>query len=107
MLFPDRGAAGFTSGIGQGSKCVQRRIQQPAQPDALALARFTDAVHSIVPVAGSDQRQAMSTEGKALVECTGAVFKDSSYLIRDRRQKEAVVFTRSERLAFQERYHRI
>src|ERR1019366_4894416 len=49
----------------------------------------------------------MSTQGKALVECTGAVFKDSGDLIRDRRQKEAVVFTRSERLAFQERHHRI
>ena len=42
-----------------GAKSLERRVEQPAEPDALALAQFADAVHAVVPVAGADQRQAV------------------------------------------------
>ena len=36
--------------------------QEEAEPDALALPTFADAVHAVVPVAGGDQRQAARAE---------------------------------------------
>ena len=34
-------------------------VKKPTQPNALALPARADAVHSVVPVAATDQRQAM------------------------------------------------
>lgn len=47
---------GITLGLGDGSEVAQRLQQEPAKPDALALALLADAVHAVVPVAAEDQR---------------------------------------------------
>ena len=50
-------------------------MQEPREPDALALTLVADAVHAIVPVAGADQRQAMRAGGKTEVEAARAVLE--------------------------------
>ena len=37
----------------EGRKSQKRRMQEPAKPNALALALFTDAIHAVIPVTGS------------------------------------------------------
>jgi hypothetical protein len=55
----------------------QRRIEEPAEPDALALALFADAVHAVVPVAGAHQRQAVRPTARlassARAQCSNSV----------------------------------
>lgn len=50
--------------------------QQPAEPDALSCAAGTDAVHAVVPVAGTDQRQARLTgQSQTLVQASCTVLE--------------------------------
>ena len=51
----------------------QRRVQEPAQPDALAPALVTDPVHPVVPVARPDERQPVRAEREAPVDRRRAV----------------------------------
>ena len=43
----------------------QRRIEEPAEPHAFALAALADPVHAVVPVAGAHQRQAVHAGGQS------------------------------------------
>jgi hypothetical protein len=47
-------------------RTAQHLVQEEAQPDALALALHADPVHAVVPVAGTDQRQAVLAEAQAV-----------------------------------------
>ena len=47
---------------------MQRGVQKPAEPDALAAARGADPVHAVVPVAGAEQRQAVRADGQARIQ---------------------------------------
>ena len=50
-------------------------MKEPAEPDALALAAGADQIKAVVPVPRADQRQAVATDRKALVEGARAVFE--------------------------------
>ena len=39
--------------------------EKPAEPDAFSLSLDADAIHGVVPVAGTDERDAVRTEGYA------------------------------------------
>src|ERR1035437_2729038 len=78
-------------------------MQEPTEPDALALAPFADAVHAVVPITGADQRQPMAAESQALVEGAGAMLEQGGGLVGDGRMEEAVMLPCLQRLAFQER----
>ena len=54
--------------LGERREARQRGMQEPAEPDAFALAAFADPVHAVVPVAGAHQRQAVAPSGEAVVE---------------------------------------
>jgi len=53
-------------------------MEEPTEPDALALAIFADAVHAAVPVASPDQGQPMTAKCKALVEGAGTMFEQGA-----------------------------
>ena len=59
MLLPGLGALGVALRLGDRREVAERLQQEPAEPDALALALLADAVHAVVPVAAEDQRQAV------------------------------------------------
>ena len=82
-------------------------VQKPAEPDALALATFADAVHAVVPVAGTDQRQAVDAEREALVKPARAVLEQRGDLVGNGGLEEAVVLAHREPRAFQEGNHLI
>jgi len=56
-------------------------MDEPAQPDAFAAARFAHHVHAVVPVAGAHQRQAVRAGGKAEIEAACAMFEQRGGLV--------------------------
>ena len=71
-----RGARRLAARLGERREGRERRVQEPAEPDALALAAVADPVHAVVPVAGADQRQAVRADGEAAVERARAVLEE-------------------------------
>ena len=61
--------------IAERAEAFHRRAQEPAEPDALAAAFGADAVHAVVPVAGTDQRQTVSTLGQAASSARAAMLE--------------------------------
>src|SRR6185436_16744615 len=102
---PSSGAVGLAAGVGERRKGHERRVEEPTEPDALALAMFADAVHAIVPVARPDQRQPMTADCKALVESAGTMLEQRGRLVGDRRLEEAVMLAGVQLLTFEERHH--
>ena len=82
---PCCGADRLLARVGERREGGERGVQEPAEPDALALPQFADAVHAVVPVAGADQRQAVGAERQALIERAGAMLEQSGGLVGDRR----------------------
>ncbi len=62
----------------------QVHVEEPAQPDALAAALATDAIHAVVPIAASDQRQAVAAHGEAPVEGSRAMLVAATPGLRTR-----------------------
>ena len=81
----------------------QRRVQEPAEPDAFARALFADAVHAVVPVAGSHQRKPVAAERQAGVEGERAMLEQCRRPVGDDGREEAVGLAGLQRLAFEER----
>ena len=73
--------------MGDAGELRERRVQEPAEPDALALALASDAVHAVVPVAGAHQRQAVAADGEAAVEGARAVLEERRALAPRRRAR--------------------
>ena len=61
---PAVGSARVAPRFGDRDEPGERAVQEPPQPDALALALLADAVHPVVPVAGADQRQAVGADAR-------------------------------------------
>jgi len=49
-------------------------VQEEGEPDALALAFIADEIHSIVPVAGAHERQAVLAEPQSILDRAHAMF---------------------------------
>ena len=77
-------------------------MQEPAEPDALALALLADAVHAVVPVAGTEEREPVHADREALVERARAVLEERRLLVGDHRLEEGVVFALVERRSVEE-----
>src|SRR5690606_24741087 len=92
MLFPGLGVLVVALRLGDGGEVAQRTEQEPAEPHALTLALFADAVHAVVPVAAEDQRQAgraAALDGE--VERAGAMLIERNRALGDFRREESVV----------------
>ena len=103
MRSPRRGASHVAASIGQGRERAERRIEQPTEPDALALAECADTVHAVVPVASPDQRQSVTADHQAGIQRAGAVFEQRADFVGHRRKEEAVVFVGLQKLTLEER----
>jgi hypothetical protein len=64
----------FSAAVGDWSELPQIHQQKPPQPDALPSPFVTDAVHAVVPIAGSDQGETVAAQIEAPVQGSGAVF---------------------------------
>src|SRR5688572_15551453 len=67
-------------------KWTQRRDQEPGGPDALAAAMNADSIHSVVPVAASDQRQPVLALRAGPLERSYAVLVYRGLFFRDLRE---------------------
>ena len=72
----------FAAQVGDPRELPQVREEKPAQPDAFAPALVTDAVHAVVPIAGSDQGEAVAAHVEAPVQGPPAVFVQRRSLFR-------------------------
>ena len=68
-----------------GAKRSQRRVQEPAEPDALAAACDADAIHAVVPIAGAEQRQAVRADRQTRIERAHAMLEQRRGIARRRR----------------------
>src|SRR3989337_1157375 len=103
MLQPPFGARMLVAGFRQRRERGKRRMQEPAEPDALAPAPLADPVHAVVPVARADQRQAVLAAGETLIEPARAVLEERRALFREHGLEVGVVLARPERPALEER----
>src|SRR5258708_23025660 len=85
---PGRSAPLVAANISQRRERLQRRVEEPSEPDALALACLANAIHAVVPVAGFEQGNSMHADRKALVQPKRAMFEDCAALLRDRGLKK-------------------
>ena len=107
MRTPCRRAGGVAARIGQRRECAQRCVQQPAEPDALALPQLADPVHAVVPITCAHQRQSAIANFEAGIESARAMLEQGADLVGHRWQEEAVMLCGPQKLAFQERHHSV
>ena len=75
MCLPPVGARLLSTVFGDWHECGEGDVQEPAEPDALSAAVVPDAIHAVVPIAGSHQREPMQADGEASVEGGRAVLE--------------------------------
>ena len=103
MRAPAFRARRLAARLRQRRESRQRRMQEPREPDALALAFFADAVHAVVPVAGPDQGQAVPAERQAPIERQRAMLEQRRGLFGYLGLEEAVGLASLQRRALEER----
>ena len=69
-------AAGLPALLGDARELAEVGVEEPAEPDALALAVRTDAVHAVVPVSRAHERQSMTPDREAPIEGPRAVLEE-------------------------------
>ena len=72
--------------VGDLRKARQHIEQEECQPHAFAAAFLADLVHTVVPVAGADQRQAVHAEAQAALDGAHAMLVQRADLVRAGRQ---------------------
>src|SRR5262249_43379175 len=92
VFAPTISARMLTAFIGNRRKTQQRGMEEPAEPDAFAFAVLADLVHAVVPIACSDQRQAVRADCKGRIERERAVLKQARLPRADRGLKERILF---------------
>ncbi len=93
---PRPGAVRFTAGLCDRCEFLQGGIEEPGQPNTFARAALADPAHAVVPVAGSDQRQAVRAGRQGVVEAERAMFEQGGRARGNRRLKIVLVLMLSE-----------
>ena len=65
VLAPGEARAGLSALLGDAGELEEVGVEEPAEPDALALAARADAVHAVVPVSRAHERQSMAADREA------------------------------------------
>ena len=76
MQPPGFGALVLAARIRNLGELPENCVQEPAEPNTLALALLSNAVHAVVPVARADQRKTVTADSEASVQRSGAMFKE-------------------------------
>src|SRR6188472_915611 len=74
MLPPVSCAGLLAATIGQRSKCRQRCMKKPTEPDTLPFSANSHSIETVIPVSGSYERQAVAADGETRFQCTRAMF---------------------------------
>ena len=88
---PGSGALVIAARQSHGFEGLKRREQEPAEPNAFAAALLADAVHAVIPVAGSDQGQTVRAGRQIALEPQYAMRVERCSLLQYCRQVEGVV----------------
>ena len=83
----------------------ERRVEKPADPDALAFALVPDAVHAVVPIARSHQRQTVHARLQATIKRAHAMLVEAARLGRDCGLRVSFILVCFQRRRFDERDH--
>ena len=86
-------------------KLRERRVQKPTDPDALAFAAVPDAVHAVVPVARSHQRQTVRARLQTTIKRAHAMLVEAARLGRDCGLRVSFILVCFQRRRFEERDH--
>ena len=89
--------------LGEAREVPEIRAEEPAEPDALALAAGADPIHPVVPVAASHQGQPVAAGREAAVERPRAVLEERRRLSGNLRFEIAFRLFRLERRAREKR----
>src|SRR5271165_58604 len=81
----------------------ERRMQEPSEPHAFALALLSHAVHAVVPVACANERKPMPADRQTCIERKGAMFEERDAPLRNRRRKKTIRFVGFEFSALEKR----
>src|SRR5882724_671548 len=100
---PALGARVLAAGVRQPRELPERRVQEPAQPDALSAPFRPHPVHAVVPVAGAHQGEPVGADGEAAVEGPRAVLEEGAALGRDGGLEVGVLVSGGNRRPLQER----
>src|SRR5664280_1386444 len=103
VLPPGCGAIVLTALLGERNEISNGGVKKPTQPYAFALAAGADPVHSVVPVASTDQRQTVRSERKTTIETARAVFEKSGSLVRGHGLKKRILLIGRESHALEKR----
>src|SRR5580704_1392404 len=87
MLPPALSPLMLAASFRQRSECGKRGVEEPSEPDAFAFTASANQIEAVVPVPGSDQRQAVTAKPEALVKAPRAMFEQGALGLRDRRLK--------------------
>ena len=82
----------------------EHRVDEEAEPHAFAAALGADAVHAVVPVAATHQRQAVRTAGQAVINGSSAMLEQRAGVPRQRRLLVRLRLARRERWRREERH---
>ena len=96
-----RGPARLLADIGEG---VGRGDREPGEPYALPPAQTADSIHPVVPVARTDERQAVDTARESALERSLAVFEEGARSIGKFEDGVTIVVLPGERTPLQERH---
>jgi hypothetical protein len=90
--------------LGERREALEDDTEEPRQPDALAASAVSDAIETVVPIASSDQRQAVLPLGRSVRERAPAVLVERTALGRRRVLVVAFELARRELLTGKERH---
>src|SRR6185295_12036777 len=89
LVAPLLRARHFAAGLRRRRKSGQGHVREPGQPDAFALALLPDPVHSVVPVAASNQWKSVSTARETRVQAKRAMLVNAGPSVGDGGGKKA------------------
>src|SRR6516164_6883409 len=95
------GPRGVLHALAERSEADQRVVQEPPEPDALSPPAAAHAVHSVVPVAASEERQPMRPGGPPTLDRGEAMPVERGRLRGGSEALIALRVARSERIALQ------
>src|SRR5216684_1145506 len=67
----------FASAVRNLCELPENRVQKPSEPDTFTLTVLADAIHAVIPVARSNQRETVASHCQAAIQCTRAMLKES------------------------------
>ena len=103
LLGAEVGKSGLIAPPRQTGKKLQVLVQEPRQPNALALAVAADQIHAVIPVAAAHQRQLMLAKTQAVVDGTNTMFIEAGHFTRTLRLVVVGLLFRIEQTPFEKR----